>query len=232
MKKKLTTDLFVYIATPILLCNVFDDKYLIHVAIISIIICIIYSIVSIRKIRRINVSASIIFIIYLVINLLKKNIISDYHRYIYDTGSLIVIAILIIIANYLGKNVVREVYQDALKSGGYSILCIYSVLKKNNVDTEFNKLSNLILMNMLFLSFLKVYSIGVYGEANYYNTSSLEMLVELCFLTAELYFLNLIVLKTKSDFRSYDIKKNRRRYKSVDDKKRIISLIEYKEVNK
>lgn len=243
MRYRIILDLAVYMVAPILLFNFTNANYLMYYIITLICLGIFYSALTKYKERRVNISGIVFMFLCLALFLFKKEAKSDYQVYVYDTYLLILCSLVIPAFNIFGKNIFNRIYVDFLRVKGHNSLAIWSGIRKNKLDKEFNKLSSLVAVHLLIISFIKVYSISTYGASEYLTTLDLEILVSMMFILGEMFMVFKIISKSKYKMNNH---KNKDSFKSKEKTKnkinektkrkindgRVINLSQYKNINK
>lgn len=243
MRYRIILDLAVYMVAPILLLNFVNANYLMYYIIALIGLGIFYSALTKYKEIRVNISGIVFMALCLALFLFKKEAESEFQVYVYDTYFLILCSLAIPALNIFGKNIFNRIYVDFLRAKGHNSLVIWSGIRKNKLDIEFNKLSSLVAIHLLIISFIKVYSISTYGESKYLATSDLEILVSMIFILGEMFMISKIISKSKYKVNNH---KNNRNFNSKEKSKnrinektkrkindgRVINLSQYKNINK
>ena len=234
MKYRAILDLMVYIMAPILVGNIVDTQNLTYALIGLIATGAFYTILVKFKQDRINISAIFFMTLSLMLFTYRIGINGKFDIYAYDTYFLILCTILIPFINIFCKNICNYIYRDILKSMGYNDINVAIIIKKNELDKEFNELSSVITIHVLAVIFIRVYSIVAYGASNYLKTSDLEILISIILVMVEIYIISKIISKPKYRQNINNEKKNKNKnkpiYKQAD--KRVINLNQYKKVNK
>jgi hypothetical protein len=102
-----------------------------------------------------------------------------------------------------------------------------SFIRKRKLDSEFNFLTDIILLHLVFSVLVRFYSITHYGVNGYKELLYLELINLFTFVSIELYNIYVIAVKTKSDKYFY------KNGNIIDlNKARIINLNQYKRMNK
>lgn len=243
MRYRIILDLAVYMVAPILLFNFVKVNYLMYYIIALICLGIFYSAVTKHKERRVNISGIVFMTLCLVLFLFKQEAKSGFQVYVYDTYLLILCSLAIPVLNMFSKNIFNRIYVDFLRAKGQNSLAIWSTIRKNKLDIEFNKLSSLVAVHLLIISFIKVYSISTYGASKYLATSDLEILVSMIFILAEMFMISKITSKSKykmSNHKNSGSSNSKEKSKNKIDEKakrkindgRVINLSQYKNINK
>lgn len=229
MKSKLMLDLSIYMIAPIILCNVFGDEYLMYSIATLIAIVSMYSMSVKKNEARVNLSGLVFVYIYILLIILKKDIVSDYQIYIYDTYFIMLCGVGIVFLNLIDKNIITRIYFDVQRSKGINHLLIWSNINKCELLTEFNKLSYTLSLHLILSSLVKVYSILLYKKGAYTLTHDLEVLISIIFLIGEIYIVSNIMSKIKL-VKNKKINKNKSKYQLNNN--RVINFNQYKDANK
>lgn len=229
MKYRILLDVAVYILAPIILCNFIATEYIMYSIVGLIALLGIYSVTTRKKESRVNISGLVFASLCIALFLLKIELKSEYQVYIYDTYFLMLCGLVILLLNPLGKNVFTRIYVDILRVKGYNNLSIWSGIKKSKLATPLSKLSIVVGTHLIVVSLLKVYSILIYGQANYKTTSDLEVLISIIFLVCEIYMISKIISKSKMQINN---SKSKKKSKYNLNNSRVINLNQYKNANK
>jgi len=240
MKNKFIPDIFVYMAVPIIVCNLIKAKSMSYIIVALIFSIFIYSFITRKRQFRLNTTGLIFAFVYIGLSVLKQGVGSDFMRYIYDIYFFILSSIILITLKLFNKNIIQQIYIDALRANGYTRPYIRNSLKKSNLQDEFEKASSIVNIHLLSMTFIKVYSIANYGVQNYSITSNLEILVCMLFIVAEIYMISRIIQEHKSKTKKKENLKQNKKQTGVavvknikkENKEKIIYLNKYKRTNK
>lgn len=231
MKSKLIMDLSVYMIAPIILCSVVETKDLGFIITGVVALVAIYSLYCKNKESRINFSGLVFTGLYIILAIFKKEVESNYQIYIYDTYFLLILGITILICAVIEKDIIRRIYIDIQRSKGFNNLLIWSNIKKSGISKECKQLAYIVSGHLIVLSLVKVYSISQYGKSLYTSTQDREIIVSIIFLLAQMYFISKIMQKSK-EVKNTKRNKNQCKSKYNLNNSRVVSLEEYKNVNK
>ncbi|RDY24716.1 hypothetical protein CHF27_000520 [Romboutsia maritimum] len=229
MKYRIIFDIMIYIMAPVLLGSMINVNYLTYFIMSLASIGLFYTTITKFKQDRINVSGLVFMALSIVLFIFKSKVNLGFDMYVYNTFFLILGSVLISLIGMFGKNICNYIYKDILNVIGYNDLNVAIIVKKNELEKEFNKLSSLVMIHMLALIFIRVYSIVAYGVDNYLKTSDLENLTSILLIMGEIYLISKIISKPKNKVR-INKKKNKSNYKQ--NEKKVINLNQYKNVNK
>jgi len=240
MKNKFIPDIFVYMAVPIIVCNLIKAKSMSYIIVALIFSIFIYTFITRKRQFRLNMTGLIFAFVYIGLSLLNQGAELDFMRYIYDTYFFILSSIILIALKLFNKNIIQQIYIDALRANGYTRPYIRNSLKKSNLQDEFEKTSSIINIHLLSMTFIKVYSIVTYGVQNYSITANLEILVCMLFMVVEIYMSYRIIQEYKSKIKKKEnLKQNKKQtgiavIKNIkkENKEKIIYLNKYKRTNK
>jgi len=227
IKRKLLIDLLVYVVSPILFfSSVSINKFtsnLFYLFIISTI----YTSYTKYKQNRINISGIAITVLSTIFIYFLKICESEFDKYIYITYLMGIMIASIIGLNLIGKNICNRIYIDILNIKGVNTLSLNNFIRKRKLDSEFNFLTDIILLHLIFSASIRFYSITHYGVNRYEELLFIEVINLFTFISIELYNIYVIVVKTVTDKHFY-IKGN-----IIDfNMARIINLNQYKRMNK
>lgn len=229
MKKNLVTDISFYVIAPIGICYLTRIENMKHMVIFLMIILVFYTIKIYKNKSRLNICGLSFAILYTILYLIKIKINSDFIRYIYDTYFFISLLIVINILKILNKNVITQLYMDFMMIKCFKKHYIKSIAKKNNISKELEKIFNIVNIHILFIIFIRIYSISKYGYLNYTVTNNLEKLVFILFLISETYMIYSIIKKSynkNNKEMTWDKKSRKQRLNNI------IYLDKYKKYNR
>lgn len=227
IKYKLLIDLLVYVISPIILSSLISINKFTSYLFFLIMIPIIYTTYTKHKQNRINVSGIAITILLNIFIYFFKSYETSFDKYIYITYIIGVLIASIIGLNLIGKNICTRVYIDILNMKCINNSYLNSFIRKRKLDSEFNFLTDIILLHLVFSVLVRFYSITHYGVNGYKELLYLEVINLFTFVSIELYNIYVIAVKTKSDKYFY------KNGNIIDlNKARIINLNQYKRMNK
>lgn len=227
IKYKLLIDLLVYVISPIILSSLISINKFTSYLFFLIMIPIIYTTYTKYKQNRINVSGIAITILLNIFIYFFKSYETSFDKYIYITYIIGVLIASIIGLNLIGKNICTRVYIDILNMKCINNSYLNSFIRKRKLDSEFNFLTDIILLHLVFSVLVRFYSITHYGVNGYKELLYLELINLFTFVSIELYNIYVIAVKTKSDKYFY------KNGNIIDlNKARIINLNQYKRMNK
>lgn len=227
IKYKLLIDLLVYVISPIILSSLISINKFTSYLFFLIMIPIIYTTYTKYKQNRINVSGIAITILLNIFIYFFKSYETSFDKYIYITYIIGVLIASIIGLNLIGKNICTRVYIDILNMKCINSSSLNSFIRKRKLDSEFNFLTDIILLHLVFSVLVRFYSITHYGVNGYKELLYLELINLFTFVSIELYNIYVIAVKTKSDKYFY------KNGNIIDlNKARIINLNQYKRMNK
>ena len=167
IKYKLLIDLLVYVISPIILSSLISINKFTSYLFFLIMIPIIYTTYTKHKQNRINVSGIAITILLNIFIFFFKSYETSFDKYIYITYMIGVLIASIIGLNLMGKNICTRVYIDILNMKCINNSYLNSFIRKRKLDSEFNFLTDIILLHLVFSVLVRFYSITHYGVNGY-----------------------------------------------------------------
>lgn len=155
---------------------------------------------------------------------------STYHIYAYNTYYMIGATGILIVASMFNKNIVKQLFIDTLKALNYTSMHINNIIKKHNLNLDFNKFSSIISVHLLILALIRVSAIVNFGSNGYRNYLNAEVLLTILFIILEFVCLSNFTNKFKLILKTGKTKV----YKNVDldSSSKVINLKQYKHFNK
>ncbi|MGL5717483.1 MAG: hypothetical protein ACRCX2_31000, partial [Paraclostridium sp.] len=190
MKKGLWGDLIVYFILPILLCSVSNPNVYVFSNLIVSMVGIAYTLFIRYSQYRFNISGIIFMSLYTLLQSFKVGATSAYIAYSYDTYYMVVVAIIFIVSPAFDKNIVKQFFIDILKALGYGVMQINNIIKKHNLNVNFERISIIICSHLLIWSVIRTHSIASFGQSGYKGNIDTEVLVNLLFLIVEILYIS------------------------------------------
>lgn len=230
MKKRLLGDLLVYLFIPIILTSISNPNIQVFSTLIITMLGIGYSILIKYNQYRVNVSGVIFMSLYVFSNSFKVGAGSGYQTYAYNTYYMVGATIILIVLSMFNKNAVRQVWIDILNALEYSQMQINNIIKKHNLNQDFDKFSCVISIHLLILVLIRVCAIVNLGELGYRGYLNAEVLLTTLFLIIEFVCISGFVSKFKLILKTGKSKVYKKT--NLDSETRVIHFNKYKNCNK
>lgn len=228
MKRKLLSDILIYLITPIILSFLFKGQYNIYSIIWVTMLGIGYTIIIKYYQNRFNVSGIVFLFIYIMMQSGKVSLIDEYSIYVYNIYCLLFTSIFIIATNIFDQNIFKQIYTDTLKISNYTQLQIANIIKKKNLYLDFYKITSIINIHILSLVLVKSYAALSLGESGYSSNLYMEGFLCTIFYIIEIVVIVSFIKKNKYILSTSKIKT----IKFVSNESKIINFQQYKNLNK
>ncbi|WP_373598135.1 hypothetical protein [Paraclostridium bifermentans] len=228
MKKKLLSDVLIYLVTPIILCSLFKGQHNIYSIMLGTMLGIGYTMIIKYNQNRFNLSGIVFLSIYIMMQSGKLSLTDGYSIYVYNIYCLLFTSIFIIVTNLFDKNIFKQIYTDILKISNYTQLQIANIIKKNNLYLDFYKITSIVNIHILSLVLVKSHAALSLGKSGYSNNLYMEGFVCTIFFIIEIVFIVSFVKRTKQILSTSKIKT----IKFVSNESKIINFHKYKNLNK
>lgn len=230
MNKRVIGDILIYFLIPITLFSIVDVNMNVFSTLIVSMLGIGYTLLIRYNQYRVNFTGVVFMSIYTFIQSFKVGAGGAYKIYAYNTYYMVGAAIILIVAIMFNKNVIKQFFIDILKALDYTSIHINNIIKKHNLNIDFEKFSSMISIHLLSVSLIRISAIVNLGSEGYRGYLNAEVLLNTVFIILEIVTISGFITKFKQIIKTGKSKI----YKQVDldSKSNIINFNQYKHFNK